>query len=238
MLRTLKYIWSSLALLCVATSAFASDSTAVAKSDRWFKGFFLDVDAVEPAVSLFNDKHKGANASLSVNLKNVFFPTVLVGFASYDATSDYSSYVQQPSGYTYKVKGPYFKVGMDFNMIKSTKEFKPECFIGVRYAFSCYDYDILNVAVSQAEWGSSTTINKSDNTFAQWGEFVGGVRVPVYKRLYLGFEGCYKWSFSPRVDSYYNTNGTLVTINQSYAPGFGDKNGTTWGLRYMVSFFF
>ncbi len=236
MLRMLKYIWSSLALLCVSVGAYGADSTVV--SNRWYKGFFLDVDVVEPAVSLFEDQHKGANASLSVNLKNVFFPTLLVGYASYDASSDYSSYVLQPDNYTYKVKGPYFKVGLDFNMIKSTQEFKPTCYIGARYAFSCYNYDIQNVAVSQSEWGSNATINKSSSTFAQWGEFLGGVRVPVYKRFYLGFEGCYKWSFSPKTDSYINSDGTMVTINQTYAPGFGDKNGTTWGFRYMASFFF
>lgn len=215
--------------------AYASDSTSV--KDIWYKGFFLDVDVVEPAVSIFDANHKGVNASLSVNLKNVFFPTVLVGYASYDATSDYSSYILQPDDYTYKVKGPYFKVGLDFNMIKSQKEFKPSCYIGARYAFSVYSYDILNVSVAQPEWGSQALINASDHTFAQWGEFLGGVRVPVYKRLYLGFEGCYKWSFSPKSDSYYKY-GTLVTINQTYAPGFGDKNGTTWGFRYMVSYFF
>lgn len=221
----------------MVASANASDSTSV--SNRWYKGFFLDVDVVEPVMSAIGDsKHKGANASLSVNLKNTFFPTVLVGYASYDASSDYSNYVVQPDDYTYKVKGPYFKAGLDFNMIKSVKRFKPTCFIGVRYAFSVYDYDILNVAVAQPEWGSSSTISVSDNTFAQWGEFLGGVRVPVYNRLYLGFEGCYKWSFSPRTDHFRNNEGTSVAINQSYAPGFGDKNGVTWGLRYLVSFFF
>lgn len=236
MRRILKYIWSSLLLTICSTSAFAADSTSV--SNTWFRGFFVDVDAVEPLVSCFNDNHKGFNASLSVNLKDAFFPTVMVGYASLDASSDYSNYVIQPDNYTYKVKGPYFKVGLDFNLLKSEQKFKPSCYLGARYAFSLYNYDVLNVVAVQQDWESSSLINVSDHTFANWGEFVAGVRVPVYNRLYLGLEGCYKWSFKAKQGKFTNADGTNVVINQSYAPGFGDANGTTWGFRYLVSFFF
>lgn len=232
--RMLKYIWSSL-LLLVPVLTWGADSTSTA--NRWYKGFFLDVDLIEPVQSIFNDDHKGGNASLSVNFKDAFFPTVLVGYSSYDASGDYSSYTPQ-DGYTYKVNGLYCKVGLDFNLLRSKKKYKPECYLGARYAFSTYSFDVLNVSMPSMGWSNTGQINESGNTFAQWGEFVGGVRVPVYKRLYLGLEGDYKWSFSPKSSSFNGPDGNKVVINQSYAPGFGDSNGTTWGFRYMVSFFF
>lgn len=222
-------------LLFSVARVCAADSTA-AKAPL-FQGVFVDVDVVEPLVSVLSDKHKGGNASLSVNLKNVFFPTALVGYASYDASADYASYLEQPAGYTYKVSGPYFKLGVDFNLIKSKKVFKPEGFLGVRYACSPFSFDVNNVYVHQAGWDVAHTLNISSNTFAQWGEFVGGVRVPVCKRLFLGFEGCYKWAFHPKNKSYTGSNGVSAIVNQTYAPGFGDLNGVNWGFRYMVSFF-
>lgn len=213
----------------------AADTTAV--KERFMQGVFVDVDIVEPLISVLDGKHKGANASVSFNLKNSIFPSFLVGCASYDASGDYASYIKQPDDYTYKVKGPYFKAGVDFNLLKSKKKYKPECYLGVRYAFSSYDYEVKNVFVRQAGWSDYNTINVSDKVFAHWGEFLGGVRVPVYNRLYLGFEGDYKWSFKPKKETFNNADGSKTVIRQSYAPGFGDKNGVNWGFRYMVSFF-
>lgn len=248
MSRMLRYILTSICLLLTLNVAVAQEGSKdetqkeTAQRASWFKGVILDVDLVEPLWGVFSTNHQGFNASVSADIKHAFFPTFLAGYASYDASSDYSHYVEKSQGYAYKVNGPYFKVGLDFNLIrdkKSTKKCQPIAALGLRYAFSPYHFEIDNCSVSRAGWGDNAQFSVDGSTFAQWGEFVASLKAPVYKSLYLGFEGCYKWSFSPDVKHFSDAQtGNCITVNQTYAPGFGDSKGTCWGMRYFVSFYF
>ena len=231
-----------ISLLCLAgmSQAWAAEDAKQEKTPV-YGGLFLDVDVVEPAVSLFSDEHKGANASVSVDLLHRFLPSVTVGYASYDASSDYSGYIPQGDGYEYKVDGPYFKVGVDFNMLQSknkTKKYKPAGYVGFRFAFSPFDYEIKNARYEQLSWNREFGYSVSGSSFTRWWEFVGGIKVPVYKRLYLSLEGNYKLGVKTKHESHSIGNGQQLSVNNTYAPGLGDSKGSGWGFRYMISFLF
>lgn len=245
--KMLKYtlislLWAFPCVLCWGAESASADTVATKPSDKIFKGFFLDIDMVEPVNSVINDDHQGFNASLAFDFKHVFLPVVEVGYAKYDASDDYSSYISQPSSYVYKVDGPYFKIGVDFNIVSSsdvTKKYKPVGYLGARYAFSSFDYTITDNVATTGIWGTGDKYSASGSAFAQWGEFVGGIRVPVWHRLYLGMEGNYKFSFSCDTDHKEAQDGqNAKTIHQTYAPGYGDSNNPGWGFRYLLSFYF
>lgn len=239
--RTLRYILISLCGLFFGGSCLAADKTA-ASDIKTFNGILVDVDVVEPVVSLVSDTHKGFSVSAEADFKHKFLPMIQIGYAKYDATDDYSNYIEQPDDYCYKVSGPYFKVGLDFNIISSDPvagPFRPYGYLGVRFACSAYNFEVHNSVVNSAYWNDKLSYSISDNVFAHWGEFAFGVKVPVHNRLYLGLEGTYKFSFSPKIKDLTADDGvTVVRINQTYSPGYGDDNGSSWGFRYMISFLF
>lgn len=237
----LKYILSSFFLMCsfvFSCKAASADSTSL----PFFRGALLDVDIAEPVISCFSDSHQGANVSLSLDFKHRFFAVLLAGYAKYDATDDYSSYAPVSSDYQYKVDGPYFKVGVDFNILRTRIESdkkSPFGFLGMRYAFSPFNYDIKSSSIFDSDRNYSSSYSISGSSFAHWFEFVGGFRVPIYNRIYLGMDGNYKFSFHASSDKEgQGSDGNKKIINQTYAPGFGNSNHSGFGLRYLIGFYF
>ena len=238
----LKYILTSLFIsvccLNVNSAEENKNETEQKSSSRNFKGVFLDVDVVEPMVSLMSDEHKGANISVSANFKDKLLPTVVAGYSKYDASDDYSNYFEQTDEYSYTVKGMYFKFGIDVNVISADPmpKYVPMGTIGLRYCFSPFSYDVNSSTVPNGYLQNDFNYSKSGNSFAQWGEIVVGVKMPIASRFFMGFQGWYKLKMHCKDDTekYGTTN---IRIQNSYAPGYGDSNSMSWGFRYLLSLY-
>ncbi len=196
----------------------------------FYGGTYLGIDIAGIAASMFGSDTKSVEVQADVNLRNRYFPVVEIGYAQTDAESTY--------GTVYNSKGPYFRLGMNYK-IKFRNRNESHLYVGARYAFSFFKYDVESVELTDPIWGGSSDPNLSDdiwggsvpfrltgvNSSAHWMELVFGVRVKVWKDFMLGWSIRYKQRFSVK-------DGDMST--PAYVPGFGANKGSTFGITYSV----
>ncbi len=205
---------------------------------KLFYGISVDFDLAEPFLSMLSSDKFGLNASIQADILHTIYPILEVGYSTYKGAADYAyltDVIVQPDNYKYNVNGTYYKIGVDFNLLKKdyTKKVSPSGYVGIRYGISPFNYEIANLVVEDSYWDQSYQFNAKGTTIGQWAEFVAGVRTPIYKNLCLGVDVRFKQFL------YVQTKETEnKVIHQSYVPGFGDKNDGKWGFRYTISYFF
>jgi hypothetical protein len=234
------YIWRIISVLLVLSGNIFISAAQQKESghDKIFHGLFIDFDLIDPVFSAFNKDKFGLNASIQADLFHSIFPVVEIGYAHYDATSDYAylpDLIIQPDNYKYTIHGFYYKIGVNLNLLKTKTESKlsPSGYIGIRYAISPFWYDIENLLITDMYWNETATFNANGSTIGQWGEVLLGVRTPVYKNFCLGADVRFKLFLYIEEKE---TDNKL--IRQSYAPGFGNQDEGKWGFRYTISYFF
>jgi Domain of unknown function (DUF6048) len=125
----------------------------------------------------------------------------------------------------YASKGQYFRVGLNYNLLQDTPN-KNMAFLGFRYARSFFkDHLISKVCYDSTgpmKNGDTLIDNKQDNVIARWFEAVAGVKVKVWKMLYVG--GAVRYKFGLHFDG-----------ADSYVPydvlGWGLSNGGPFGFN-------
>lgn len=206
-----------------------------------FNGFYVDYDLGDLLMSAIETQRFGMNASIVFDLRHTIYPAFEMGYATYDGAPDYSydntGTGNQTAGVKYDLKGTYYKVGFNINLLEKdfTKKMTPYGYVGVRYAIAPrYEYEISGFKKDASIWPNDDYVPaQSGKTTAQWAEFLAGVNTPIFKGFCLGAELRYR-SFL-KIDKVSEGD---YTINQSYAPGFGDSEDGSWGFRYTISYFF
>lgn len=164
-----------------------------------------------------------SEVNVRVNLKKKFIPTVEIGFGQTDTWSD--------TGIPYKSAAPYFRVGADYNVVKEY------LYVGLRYGFSSFKYDISSTPFSDPIYGGS---------MANPGLIDGiwGGSVPYhYNGLKSNMQGLSWWpeSMFKSIKSFYmgwtlrfkfKTAGSISEHgNPWYVPGFGEYDSTNIGTH-------
>jgi hypothetical protein len=103
----------------------------------------------------------------------------------------------------YRSSGKYFRVGLNYNLLKDTPD-KNAAFLGVRYAMSFFD-DWLTSKISYDSKGvidnGAAVSEHQKGVSANWLEAVAGVKVKVWRFLYVGGTVRYKfWLGMDRAD--------------------------------------
>lgn len=227
---------SSLLLFCFTFTAEAKQKNQE-KPDHTLYGMYLDVDIMNPIYHLINHNRMGVNADVQVDLWHKFYPTLVVGYDWFDASSEYS-YPVAAHNNLYKVNGLYFKVGALYNIWKKdySKTLSPTIFLGIYYGMAPkYGFNIENYPISNNYWGqdAASVFNAKGRTTAGWGELNMGVKTPLVKNFCMGFDFSFKLLLRIKDQEIDNK-----LIHQSYSPGFGDKESGKWGFRYTISYFF
>lgn len=217
----------SLALLMCASSVMAQgrsngkkgrNATQEKDTTALFKGFAVGVDLVGPAQKLLGD-YGQYEASLRINLKDKYFPVFELGYGECDHTDDGTSI-------TYKTKAPYFKIGVDFNVLRNKHDIY-RLYAGARYAISSFKYDLSKPDVTDPVWGSDVDYSATGVKCSyQWIEALIGVDVKVWGPLHLG------WSVRYRSRT---TSDTGDYGDCWYVPGFGKSNSSNLGGTFNVS---
>lgn len=191
-----------------------------AKKLTFFQGFSLSVDLFPLGQKLLTD-FGGAEASLKLNLYNTFFPTFELGFSSCDHT-DGNTKIQ------YKTNAPYLRAGVDFNLLKNKFQ-DNKLFVGARYGFSNYNFDISGPEITDPYWGGSSPFSYTDiNTTSHWFEIVAGAQVKIFKHFHMGWIVRFKREINSTKNDY---------AQPYYIPGYGTtSNSTTWGASYNLTF--
>jgi hypothetical protein len=186
----------------------------------FFQGFTLSVDAFGPISYIVSD-YGTAEAALRLNLKNTYFPIVEMGYGKC-STEDFNTKV------SYKVNAPYVRIGFDINMLKDKFQ-SNRLYLGARYAFSTYEYDIAGPPMTDPIWGGTGAFSISGTSCtSHWLEVLMGVEVKIYKNFHMGWAVRYKRELASTKNDY---------SKPDCIPGYGyTTNSTCWGGTYSLIF--
>lgn len=156
-----------------------------------------------------------------LNFKNKYFPLIELGVGAADHT-DESTQLQ------YNTSAPFFRLGMDYN-VKKDRRSKNRVFLGGRYGFSSFEYDLNSPDLVDPYWGTKTPFNYPNlKGNAHWGELVFGLEAQIWKFIHLG------WSVRYRRRIYEKQN----PVGRAwYIPGYGQNaSSSNWGGTFNLTF--
>ena len=107
----------------------------------FYNGTYVGVDLFGLGSKLLGGDFLSSEVNVRVNLKRKFIPTAEIGFGQTDTWSD--------NGIHYKSAAPYFRIGVDYNVVKEY------LYVGLRYGFSSFKYDISSTPFSDPIYGGS-----------------------------------------------------------------------------------
>jgi hypothetical protein len=151
-----------------------------------------------------------------------------VDFYRYYLAVDYGYWARDylaESG-TYNNDGTYWRIGADVNFLTKDPD-KSMFFLGFRYGRARFSEKLV-VARTDELWGSLDATYINSNTPAGWLELTTGLRVKLWKFIWLGYTARLKFALT--------TNDNL-TMEPHDVPGFGRTNKDYyWGFNYQLFF--
>ena len=210
----------SLVLLVAASSAHAQLRIFRMEKDSipLFRGFSVSFDLVGPAKLILSDLGE-IEGGLRINLHDQWFPVVEIGVGKADHKGD------ETTGIYYKTTAPYFRVGIDLNLLKNQHQAN-RLYGGLRYAFTSYKVDILRPDLIDPVWKYHSDFGEEGiKCNMHWFEVVFGVEAKIFGPLHLGWNVRYKRRITHKEGD----------IGQSwYVPGFGINDTDNLGADFRV----
>lgn len=124
----------------------------------------------------------------------------------------------------YANTGTYWRAGIDVNFLTKDPD-RNVFFLGGRYGRSVFT-ESLSVTTYDPIWGLMADNFYHQDVHAWWIELTAGLKVKIWKIIWLGYTGRFKFALS--------SDGTDEMIPYD-VPGFGRTNkDTTWGFTYYV----
>lgn len=184
-----------------------------------FNGFAVSVDLVGPAMKALGD-YGQYEAALRLNMRNKYFPIVELGYGSADGT-DLATNIH------YTTHAPYFKVGMDFNILRN-KRSSNHLFLGFRYAYTSYKDNVSLNGLKDPVWQNEVNYGFSDNQcYYHWMEVVFGIDAKIWGPIHLGWSVRYR----QRITCDEGTVG-----KSWYVPGYGTSDTSKLGGTFNLTF--
>jgi len=146
--------------------------------------------------------------------------------ASFFLVADYGilDRTWEDTNYKYNTNGNYARVGLDHNFF-AKKEGDDVFFIGLRYGWSNYS-EVFDTEVFDPVWGTSVLSESNQDVSARWFEAVLGLKVKIWKQLFLGMTGRLKLARKVTGDE------SLVSFE---IPGYGRAaESSYWGWNYNL----
>ena len=209
----------SLLLLTMSSAASAQMKFFTIQKDSipLFRGFAISFDLVGAGMLALSD-YGQYEAALRVNLHDEWFPIVEAGVGK--ATHD-----DEVTQLYYSTSAPYFKVGIDKNMLKD-KHGPNRLYVGLRYGFTSYKIDLSRPDFPDPVWLWNTGFGVKDASCKyHWAEVVIGVDAKIFGPLHLGWSVRYKQRLAHSEEGEFG--------NPWYVPGFGTYN-TNLGATFNV----
>ena len=212
----------SLLMLFVGISSTQAQITKMFKMEKdsipLFCGFSVSFDLVGPAMMMMTS-HGEYEGALRVNLHDQWFPIFELGLGRANHEND------EVTGLTYKTTAPYFRLGMDWNILR--KKHQPNrMYAGFRYAFTSYNVDIIRENLPDPVWQTKTGFGvEGSRCNMHWLEVVLGIDAKVFGPLHLGWTVRYKRRLM-------HNDGALDAT--WYVPGFGINDKDNIGANFNV----
>jgi hypothetical protein len=190
-----------------------------------YQGFRIETDLV-PLVGIVSGSESFSyEAAIQFYLKNKFYPIAEIGYGGADKTV--------LSGIRSKSSGMFYRLGLDFNLMKPKPDAKPThnlLLVGARLGFSGYSYDLYNLQFAEEYW--STQINKNMtglNDFRLWIELAASLRVEISKNIFIG------WNIKRKSLLIKDVSGEFKSW---YIPGYGISNESAYAFNYVIGYKF
>ena len=182
------------------------------------RGFQVSFDLFGAGQMMLSD-YGQYEAALRLNLHDQWFPIVEVGYGKANHEEDLAT------GIAYKTQAPYFRGGIDFNMLKK-KHQANRLFAGFRYAYTSYKVDMWRKDFPDPVWKWNTGFGVRDEQCSQhWLEFVFGIDAQVFGPLHLGWSVRYKRRLA-------HEDGVLGKT--WYVPGYGSWDSSALGGTFNL----
>ena len=183
-----------------------------------FRGFAVSFDLVGGALVALSDygQYEGA---LRVNLHDEWFPIVEAGLGR-------ANYDDEVTFLHYSTSAPYFKIGIDKNMLRD-KHGPNRLYLGLRYGFTSYKIDISRPVYQDPVWQWDTSYNVNDAACKyHWAEIVLGVDAKIFGSLHLGWSVRYKQRLAHSEEGEWG--------KPWYVPGFGTYDTKLGGTFNVI----
>lgn len=214
----------SLLLLFTGVGSTQAQVTKMFRMEKdsipFFCGFSVSFDLVGPAMLLLSS-HGEYEGALRVNLHDQWFPIFELGLGRANHEND------EVTGLTYKTTAPYFRLGMDWNILRN-KHQPNRMYAGFRYAFTTYKVDIIRQQLPDPVWLTEAGFGiEGTSCNMHWMEAVLGIDAKVFGPLHLGWTVRYKRRLI-------HNDGALGAT--WYVPGFGinDKDNIAANFNIII----
>lgn len=214
-----KYIFSIILTVCTYSFSFGQDENLYVqdkeKEPLQFKGVKFGVNVGRFSDFQFKPERFSYEASFDFNISQKYFGVVEAGYSEIDLEKD---------NYHYFSEGTFFKVGLDFNMLKKY----PSDYLGLgfRIGRANFSHSARNVIINDDHRGAYTGSidERSYNTY--WLEASFGVKGELFKNVYFGWSALFRLRVSGGKDGDF----------QPYdIPGFGKgENAINLGANYYI----
>lgn len=138
---------------------------------------------------------------------------------------------QPGRNFQYDSKGAFFRAGIDVNLLKGKQSDSFDAwgdviYFGLRYAYSRIDDQITFSTEQDTIFNATTLTQQNSNLGIWWLEMNAGVKVEIFKNIFLGYALRYK--FFRR----FINKGSLLPYE---VPGFGKgEHENTFGFDYYL----
>lgn len=185
---------------------------------RFFRGLQVMADVVG-TIQLAVSDYGQYEAALRINFKDKYFPVFELGYGTANHEDDPVTHV------AYKTSAPYGKVGMDFNIMKNKHDIY-RVYIGARYAFTTFKYDVASPVLTDPVWKDPAAIQLNNVSASyHWAELLFAVDAKIWGPLHLG------WSVRYRRRLAHNDGDAG---NVWYVPGFGKTGNSRLGGTFNI----
>lgn len=196
-----------------------------------FNGLGVGLDLWGGANYVLGSDFLSTDVQVMADLKHRYFPTVELGVGSTDTWNDHGTH--------YKSTAPYFRIGMDYNMLYNKKHGNM-ILLGLRYGFSSFSYDIQalgvndpmyggivgNPSLEDDVWGGSLPYDYTGMKGSMhWAEFCFSLRGNIWKQIDMSLGLRIRFKLSGESDEHGEA---------WYVPGFGKQASSTMGVSYSI----
>ena len=208
----LRYFFSVLFICILQLPLYGQEQDSIRKFIP--TGIRIGVDVI-PVIKTFTDNsYTGYEFAVDTDFYRYFL------VAEYGA----SSLTKEVVNGNYENGGNYFRAGVDINFLKGDTD-RNVFFLGFRYGRSSFN-ETLMFTTTDLIYGDQSFEGANGKLTGSWAEITSGLKVKIWKGLYLGFTGRFK--FVPSVHG--EEEFTPYDI-----PGYGlASENTYWGFNYQI----
>lgn len=186
-----------------------------------FGGVTVTGDVVGVVMKLLGSNYSQMEVAARLNFKERYFPVFELGYGESDNKGE-------ETGNRFRTHAPYFRVGVDYNFNTRKWQTGNRYYLGVRYAFTSFEYDLNVEGFADPVWGIPVPFDyKGLSANSHWGEVVFGIEAKMWGFFRLGWNVRYKIRIS---------HSEVAERTPWYVPGFGKYGNSCIGGTFNIIF--